>query len=91
MLIGNKCDAEERRAVDSKRGKEASKSHNMPFLETSAKTNINVKRAFQEIAMMILEKRTGKDTDKKNEENTAKNINLKSQNRSYRLFKPNCC
>lgn len=91
MLIGNKCDAEERRAVDEKKGKEAAKQHNISFLETSAKTNINVKRAFHEITMMILEKQTDNNSNKKDEQKNIQNINLKNSNNNYRFFKPNCC
>ena len=33
-----------------------SREHNVPFLETSAKANINVERAFMELAQAILNK-----------------------------------
>ncbi len=37
MLVGNKSDLESKRAVSYAEGKAFADSHNMPFLETSAK------------------------------------------------------
>jgi DIRAS family GTP-binding Ras-like protein 2 len=54
MLVGNKCD-EECRDVSQSEGAELAKSWNCAFLETSAKTNYNVKELFQEL--LQLEKR----------------------------------
>ena len=42
MLIGNKSDLEHRRAVTTKEGEDFAREHNLVFLETSAKTAINV-------------------------------------------------
>ena len=42
LLIGNKCDLEEERAVGSKRGEQLAQSHNIPFMETSPKTGHNI-------------------------------------------------
>ena len=42
LLIGNKCDLEEERAVESERGEELAQNQGIPFLETSAKTGHNV-------------------------------------------------
>ena len=42
LLIGNKCDLEERREVSSERGKLLAEKHGIPFMETSAKTGYNI-------------------------------------------------
>ena len=42
LLIGNKCDLEERREVSSERGKLLAEEHGIPYMETSAKTNHNI-------------------------------------------------
>ena len=42
VLVGNKCDLEDERQVDTVRGAELAAKYNCPFLETSAKTNTNV-------------------------------------------------
>eukprot|EP00002_Diphylleia_rotans_P016839 TRINITY_DN326_c0_g1_i1.p1 TRINITY_DN326_c0_g1~~TRINITY_DN326_c0_g1_i1.p1 ORF type:complete len:206 (+),score=50.65 TRINITY_DN326_c0_g1_i1:81-698(+) len=52
MLIGNKCDLENR-AVDKARGQALADEYKIQFLETSAKGNINVEEAFLTIAKEI--------------------------------------
>ena len=42
LLIGNKCDWEEQRAVSGERGEEFAQSQGIPFMKTSAKTNHNI-------------------------------------------------
>ena len=42
LLIGNKCDLEEEREVESKSGKQLAQVLGIPFLETSAKTGHNI-------------------------------------------------
>lgn len=54
MLVGNKCDEVNREVLQSE-GEDLSKHWNCAFLETSAKTNHNVKELFQEL--LQLEKR----------------------------------
>ncbi len=46
MLVGNKADLENHRKVDSKLVKDFAEKHNMYFMETSAKSCINVDEAF---------------------------------------------
>jgi len=47
---------EDKRVIPTERGQEVAKHHGIPFIETSAKTNINVTRAFHDITLKILEK-----------------------------------
>lgn len=42
VLVGNKCDLEAKREIQSSVGKETAKSWGIPFLETSAKKDINI-------------------------------------------------
>lgn len=52
LLIGNKCDLEGRE-VETEEGVEFAKQHNLIFLETSAKTALNVEEAFTYTAKKI--------------------------------------
>ena len=47
MLVGNKCDETEARELSTKEGEEQAKRWQSHFMETSAKTNHNVKELFQ--------------------------------------------
>jgi len=64
VLIGNKCDMEEKRATSQKSAltwcqKNSQDEENMiPYLETSAKDNINVEQAFMAVAKNALKKNT---------------------------------
>ena len=53
ILIGNKCDWEEKRAVTTERGQALADELGIPFLEVSAKSNINVEKAFYSLAAEI--------------------------------------
>lgn len=50
ILIGNKCDWEEKRAVSTEQGQALADELGIPFMEVSAKANINVEKAFFSLA-----------------------------------------
>lgn len=53
ILIGNKCDWEEKRAVSTERGQQLADELGIPFMEVSAKGNINIEKAFYSLAADI--------------------------------------
>ena len=58
MILGNKCDMEDKRAISRERGEAIAHQHGIRFFETSAKANINVERAFYELTEAILDKQS---------------------------------
>lgn len=53
MLIGNKCDLEAKRQVSKEEGEAFAQEHGLVFMETSAKTAVNVDEAFLRTAHFI--------------------------------------
>ena len=50
VLIGNKCDMNDQRAVTTAEGEALANEYNIHFFETSAKQDLNVEKAFITIA-----------------------------------------
>jgi len=57
-IVGNKCDLEEKRAVDKKSAQSYCQQNNFVFAETSALKDINVNKVFRELAKRTLEEPT---------------------------------
>lgn len=55
ILIGNKCDMVAERKVTEAEGKKLAEEYKIPFMETSAKDNINVQEAFLHITKDVVE------------------------------------
>ncbi len=55
MLIGNKSDLDQRRQVSTEEGERFAKENGLIFMETSAKTAVNVEEAFLQTSTMIYE------------------------------------
>uniref|UniRef100_A0A8C1J5J2 small monomeric GTPase n=1 Tax=Cyprinus carpio TaxID=7962 RepID=A0A8C1J5J2_CYPCA len=53
MILGNKCDINEKRQVSKDRGEKLALEYSIKFMETSAKANINVENAFLTLARDI--------------------------------------
>ena len=55
ILIGNKCDLEEKRQITKDEGEAFAIRNGMQFIETSAKINTNVNEAFEALAKIMVE------------------------------------
>jgi len=53
VLVGNKCDLEDKRFVKFEEGRALAEEFRINFYETSAKENVNVKEAFLDLAMAV--------------------------------------
>lgn len=68
ILVGNKCDLEDERVVGKDQGQNLAKNWNCTFLETSAKSKINVTEIFHDLVRQINRKSPdtkGKSSKKK--------------------------
>ena len=88
ILIGNKCDWEEKRAVSTERGQKLADELGVPFMEVSAKSNINVEKAFYSLAADI--KKRILDSSK-SEQGVSQGINVADQSGSGGGVGAKCC
>lgn len=61
MILGNKCDMEDKRKITKEQGEQLAKEYNVKFMETSAMNRTNVEKAFTEIASDIKNKMDQKE------------------------------
>ncbi len=86
ILIGNKCDWEEKRVISTEQGQKLADELGIPFLEVSAKTNKNIEEAFYSLAADI--KKRIIDTSK-TEQSAGPSVNVNEQSGSG--TGPKCC
>ena len=84
LLVGNKCDLEAERKVPTKEAKEFADSHNMSFLETSAKQRINIDDSFMMLTKQIYDLLP--ESDKRTESQAANLTNARKKDE-----KGGCC
>jgi len=72
LLVGNKCDLQAEKTVDTNTAKEFADSYDIPFIETSAKTGFNVEKCFVQIATSIKNRMSAQNPNKADASNTIK-------------------
>ncbi|KAJ6244384.1 ras-like protein [Anaeramoeba flamelloides] len=78
MIVATKADLEDDRKVSQGEGMDLAKSLNCSFIETSAKSNLNVEQAFLVLARKINKSRLDKLNNNLNNRKTNKNHKNKS-------------
>ena len=90
VLIGNKCDLDDKRVISYSQGKEFADTYGLKFIETSAKKNSNVNEAFELLSRELInsnvEKKIGKNKEtKKVTYSNAENLDINQKK------KKGCC
>ena len=88
LLIGNKCDLEDKRKVTYQEGKDFATSNGMQFMETSAKADTKVKEAFELLTQEIIKASITKDKVMEKKEKT---VHLSSGTSDLNVKKKGCC
>nr|XP_027224128.1 ras-related protein Rab-44-like isoform X3 [Penaeus vannamei] len=65
MLIGNKCDVNGERVVRREDGERLAREYNVAFMETSAKTGLNVDLAFMAVARELKARKSNNPNERK--------------------------
>ena len=63
MLVGNKTDLDNEREVSFQQGEKKANEIGCPFMETSAKTNHNIKECFEKASRILYLKKSEEDDD----------------------------
>ena len=63
MLVGNKTDLDNEREVSFQQGEKKANEIGCPFMETSAKTNHNIKECFEKASRVLYLKKSEGDSD----------------------------
>ena len=87
ILIGNKCDLNERE-VTTEEGQKLAEENGMKFFETSAKNDINVKKTFESITKDILDVQYKEEGESRNSLVIDRNIEKKKDEEKE---KKGCC
>lgn len=92
VLVGNKCDVEDNmRVIEKERGTLLAKELDMPFVETSAKADVNVDVVFELLATMIMEASARKEEVPGLEARNSNSIRLGDHRAQAPHEKKSCC
>jgi len=87
MILGNKCDMEDKRMVNHERGEGIAREHGIKFYETSAKENVNVEEAFMNLTQDILRKHVAGASN----DDTTKGVIVGDKSSGQSKMSAGCC
>ncbi|KAK2834475.1 hypothetical protein Q7C36_015176 [Tachysurus vachellii] len=87
MILGNKCDMNDKRQVSKERGEKLAIDYGIKFLETSAKTSVNVEDAFLTLARDIMARLNRKMNDGSNSEGGVPIKITEKRSKKHSLFR----
>jgi len=90
-ILGNKLDLESNRAISHEEIEEISKEHNMPFLETSARENINVNEGFDLIVNELFKDKTQAQIVEMFSRKNRSDLSISTSKSSVKQKKKACC
>ena len=90
-IIGNKLDLESNRVITREEIEEISNEHNMPFLETSARENINVNEGFDLIVNELFKDKTQEQIIEMYSRKTRSDLSISTRKQSVKKKKKACC
>lgn len=91
MILGNKCDCEDKRVVSKERGERLAQQYSVKFMETSAKANINIEKAFMTIAQDIKRKMDAKAAQGGSAGQRGTSVVVSSRDTSAKTSSGGCC
>ena len=91
VIVGNKLDLEQKRDVSKEDLEEIGKKNQMPFLETSAKQNINVNEGFDLLVNELLKGKNENQIVEMFSRKTRSDLSISSKSTAKKQKKGGCC
>lgn len=91
IVVGNKCDLESERQVSTQEGQDLADHYNCKFIETSARTNVNVEEAFHDIVREIRKYNKDMSSHPTGQHGNASNGNSRQYYDDEKNPGPKCC
>ena len=91
VIIGNKLDLDQKRDVSKEDLEEIGKKNQMPFLETSAKQNINVNEGFDLLVNELLKGKKENQIVEMFSRKTRSDLSISSKSTAKKQKKGGCC
>ncbi|CAL4058586.1 unnamed protein product [Meganyctiphanes norvegica] len=85
MVLGNRCDMEDKRIITQDKGEEFAREHCVQFMEVSSKADINIEGAFSELVEAILSK-----TSRQDQRETTDNVQVNREHQEAMAMRQRC-